>query len=99
MYLITPTKKGISALELHRKLGLYRRTALLFKRKVMAAMSSPFVYKMDGKVEVDETYIGGKEKGKRGRAKGSKRLVAIGIEHAGQGISRVHVMVIPNAGV
>ena len=99
MYLITTTKKGISALELHRKLGLHRRTALLFKRKVMAAMSSPFVYKMDGKVEVDETYIGGKEKGKRGRAKGSKRLVAIGIERAGQGISRVHARVIPDAGV
>ena len=52
----------------------------------MAAMSSLWAYKMDGQVEVDETYIGGKETGKRGRSKGSKRLIAIGIERAGQGI-------------
>jgi hypothetical protein len=38
MYLISTTKKGISALELHRKMGIHKRTALLFKRKVIASM-------------------------------------------------------------
>jgi len=99
MYLITTTKKGISASELHRKLGLHRRTALLFKRKVMASMSSLYMYRMTGEVEVDETFVGGRDKSSRGRAKGSKSLVAIGIERAGKGISRAHARVIPNAGV
>ena len=40
IFLISTTKKGISALELHRKMGVHKRTALLFKRKVMASMSS-----------------------------------------------------------
>ena len=49
MYLISTTKKGISALELHRKMGVHKRTALLFKRKVKACMSSPMlleIYKL-----------------------------------------------------
>ncbi len=99
MYLISTTKKGISALELHRKMGVHKRTALLFKRKVMASMSSFFLYKMEGQVEVDETYVGGKEKIKRGRSKGSKKLVAIGIQRSGKGISRAYARHIENAGV
>jgi len=87
MYLMSTTKKGISALELHRKMGVNKRTALLFKRKVMASMSSPLLYRMNGEVELDETFVGSKESGRRGRSKGSKRLVAIGIERTGKGIS------------
>ena len=99
IYLISTTKKGISALELHRKMGVHKRTALLFKRKVMASMSSLLLYKMDGEVEVDETYVGGKSKGKRGRAKGDKKLVVIGIQRSGKGISRAYARQIDNAGV
>jgi hypothetical protein len=99
MYLISTTKKGISALELHRKMGVHKRTAPLFKREVMACMSSPLLYKMDRQVEVDETYVGGKKSGKRGRSKGSNRLIAIGIERISNGISRAHARVISDAGV
>ena len=99
MYLISTTKKGISAAELHRKMGVHKRTAHLFKRKVMAAMSSFNTYKMDGKVEVDETFVGGKEKVRRGRSKGTKRLVAVGIQKKGKGISRAYLREIKDAGV
>ena len=61
LYLIATTKKGISGLELHRRLGLHKRTCLYFKRKAMAAMASQCNYKMSGDVEVDETFIGGKD--------------------------------------
>lgn len=99
IYLISTTKKGISALELHRKMGVHKRTALLFKRKVMASMSSLCLYKMEGEVEVDETFVGGKEKIKRGRSKGAKKLVVIGIQRHGKGISRAYAKVISDAGV
>lgn len=99
IYLISTTKKGISALELHRKMGVHKRTALLFKRKVMASMSSLLLYKMEGEVEVDETHVGGKGKVNRGRAKGNKKLVVVGIQRCGKGISRAYARQIENAGV
>lgn len=80
-------------------MGLHKRTTLLFKRKVMAAMSSLFTYKMEGKIEVDETYIGGKEKLLVGRSRGTKKLVVIAAQRAGNGISRVYARQIKNAGI
>jgi len=99
LYLITTNKRGISSAELHRKVGVHKRTALLFKRKAMEAMGSHCNYKMDGEVEVDETSVGQKEKGKPGRSKGSKKLVVVAIQRAGKGISKVYARHISNAGV
>lgn len=101
LYLISTTKKGISASELHRKLGLHKRTCLYFKRKVMAAMGSHGCYKMGqhGQVEVDETYVGGKEQLNVGRSKGSKKLVVIGIERYGKGIYKAYARHVDSAGV
>jgi len=99
LYLISTTKKGISGSELHRKMGLHKRTCLFFKRKVMAAMSSHGIYKMADDVEVDETYIGGKEQDKIGRSKGRKKLVVIGIQRSGKGIYKAYARQIDNAGV
>jgi len=50
-------------------------------------------------VQVDETYIGGKNKpGKRGRGAGGKALVAIAVEDKGQeGIGRIRLQQIPDA--
>ena len=99
LYLISTNKKGISAAELHRKIGVAKNTALLFKRKVMEAMGSQCNYKMDGKVEVDETSVGQKESGKPGRSKGAKKLVVVAIQRAGKGIKKAYARQISNAGV
>ena len=99
LYLIATTKKGISALELHRKLGLHTRTCLYFKREVLAAMASHCNYKMSGKVEVDETFVGGKDSSSVGRSRGKKKLVVIGIERSGKGIYKVYAREISSAGV
>jgi transposase-like protein len=99
LYLIVTTKNGISALELHRKLGLHKRTCHYFKRKVMAAMASHCTYKMEGDIEVDETYWGGKEEAKPGRSKGKKKLIVVGIQKAKRGIKRIYLKEIQNAGV
>jgi len=99
LYLISTNKKGISAAELERKIGVAKNTALLFKRKAMEAMGSQSVYKMDGDVEVDETSVGQKEIGKPGRSKGAKKLVVVAIQRAGKGIKKAYARQIPNAGV
>ena len=45
-----------------------RQTAHYFMHKVCEAMKSSESQKMDGKVQVDEFTIGGKEEGKQGRS-------------------------------
>jgi transposase-like protein len=73
-------KKGMSTLELSREYSVNRKSAWLFKRKSQEAMKSNGKHPLDTKVEVDELFIGGPGKGKRGRNKGEKKLVVIAVE-------------------
>ena len=55
--------------------------------------------KLSGKVELDETLVGGKRAGKRGRGAEGKSLVVIAIEIAGKGTGRVRMSLIPDASI
>lgn len=94
VYYVSTNKKGIASTELSRKLGLRQKTCWLFKQKVMRAMKSSGNYLMEGKVEVDETVVGGQEENTRGRKNKKKKLVVFAIEKKGRGISRVYGKVI-----
>ena len=50
-----------------------------------------------GCVEVDEIYVGGKERGAPGRSRGKKALVAVAAEEAGAGIGRIRLRHVPDA--
>jgi len=67
-------KKGVSALQLQRNLGLgsYRSAWHLTHRIRLAMKEDPLVSLLKGVVEVDETYIGGKPR-KGGNGEPSKR--------------------------
>jgi len=55
------SKKGISALQIHRTIGSDDyRTAWYMCQRICAAMKDEGFPKLMGDVEVDETYIGGK---------------------------------------
>jgi hypothetical protein len=72
VFLVSTDKKGVSSLELHRRTGIRAKTCYYFKRKIMKAMHQGD-FKLSGRVDVDESSVGGKEPGKRGRSKGKKK--------------------------
>jgi transposase-like protein len=60
-YLLCSSKKGMSAHQLHRMLGVTYKTAWFMAHRIREAMTqAPFASRLTGTVEVDETYIGGK---------------------------------------
>ncbi len=94
IYLMCESKKGMSAHQLHRTLGVAYRTAWYLCHRIREAMGNePLIGPtLVGVVEVDETYVGGKTKGKGRAYKGNKTIVAGAIQRGGQ----VRVERIPN---
>lgn len=69
LHLLASSKKGISAHQLHRNLGIsYKGAWFMAMRLRHAAATGPMGALMSGDVEIDETYVGGK--GKRGTLRG-----------------------------
>lgn len=78
---MTNQKHGVSALGLQRLLGLGSyQTAWTILQKLRTAMVRPGRDRLQGSVEVDETYVGGIEQGVRGRGTETKFIVVIAIE-------------------
>jgi len=66
IHLMCASKKGISAHQLHRMLGVTYRSAWFMAHRLRYALTQdPFAAQMGGTVEIDETYIGGKRRVKR----------------------------------
>jgi hypothetical protein len=72
--MICSAKKGISVKQLQRELAVSYETAWYMAHGVRLAMQEDgeFCEKFDGIVEVEETYVGGKRSGRRGRGAATK---------------------------
>jgi transposase-like protein len=99
MWYVTNQKFGVSALGLQRVLGLGSyRTAWTWMHKLRRAMVRPGRDLLSGRVEVDESYVGGEEEGVNGRETERKALVVVAIEvHEPKGFGRVRLRQIPDA--
>lgn len=92
MWLIVSEKNGISAKGLQRQLGFSRyETVWTWLHKLRRAMVRPGRDLLSGSVEIDETYVGGKAEGKRGRGADKKHIVVIAAEEAGNGMGRIRL--------
>mgnify|MGYP001610156792 CR=1 FL=1 len=97
-YLVTTHTPGLSAVQFQRQVGLSSyQTAFTMLHKLRAAMVKVDRTKLNGIVEVDETFIGGSEKGKPGRGAGGKALVVGAVELRGDAVSRIRLRVIQDA--
>lgn len=98
MWWLTTQKNGASALGLQRVLGLKSyETAWTWLHKLRRAMVRPGRDLLDGRIEVDEGYVGGPEEGLPGRLNLEKTLVVVAVEEDGKGIGRIRMRQIPNA--
>ena len=92
MWYVTNQKHGVSALGLQRILGLGSyQTAWAWLHKLRRAMVRPGRDLLGGAVEVDETYVGGRETGVVGRQTKTKSIVAIAAEVRGRGTGRIRM--------
>lgn len=74
IFLMSATRCGISAKQLQRELGVTYKTAWRMFHEIRSLMQST-PHTMSGEVEADETYIGGRSHGKRGRGAEGKTPV------------------------
>jgi transposase-like protein len=103
MWMLGGDRNGISSCELARSLGVTQKTAWFMLQRIRLAMKNGSIEMLNGSVEVDETYVGGKTKSKRRNPKTGKMMptgpqdgkdIVMGlIERNG----RVRASVVPNA--
>ncbi len=105
LWLLTNCKNGISSYELGRALGVTQKTAWFMLSRLRLALQSEHGGKMDGTVEADETYIGGKARNmhlakkrrvmmKRGRSIAGKVAVMALLERHDKPSSQVRLHVL-----
>ncbi len=83
MYLMASTRCGISAKQLQRETGVTYKTAWRMFKQIRLMLGDNG--DLEGSsVEVDETYIGGKRRGKRGRGAEGKSIVIGAVERKGR---------------
>jgi transposase-like protein len=109
IWLISSAKNGISSYELARAIGVTQKTAWFMLHRIRLAMQTrSFSKKLEGAVEADETFVGGRAKfmheSRRRRVFGDRQAGSVGKaavmallqRHGDEGHSTVRAFVVPS---
>jgi transposase-like protein len=106
VWMISAAKNGISSHEIGRALGVTQKTGWFMLHRIRLAMKTGTFAKLDGDVEADETFIGGKARNMHAikRAQkitgtgGKDKTAVMGLleRHSGKRASQVRATVVPN---
>lgn len=88
IYRMASTRCGISAKQIERETGVTYKTAWRMFRQIRTLLDDRFQH-LTGEVEVDETYVGGVRKGKRGRGAEDKSKVIGAAQRNGKVVAQV----------
>ncbi len=84
IYLIGESKKGISAKQLQRTLGVSYKTAWYLGHRVRSAMEDASPVPLKGIVEIDETWIGGRRRGSGTKWRDHKKMILGAVARGGE---------------
>jgi transposase-like protein len=97
MYLLVTARKGISSLQLSKEIGITQKSAWFMLHRLREACGGKDLKKLKGIIEVDETYVGGKEGNKHesqklhmGRGAVGKEIV-VGLRERNGNVIAKHV--------
>src|SRR5213082_2178341 len=104
LWMLANSKNGISSYELARSLGVTQKTGWFMLHRIRLAMQDGSIEKMKGRVEADETFIGGlarnmhKSKRKHLGTGGAGKAAVMGLleRNSPDRQSRVRCKVVPN---
>lgn len=91
-YMMIESKKGVSANQIKRTIGVSYKTAWYLCHRIRSAMGDACNTPLNDIVEADETFVGGKARGKGRGYTGNKACVAGVVERGGE----VRLKVIPD---
>lgn len=96
IYLISTDKRGISTLEVSKKLSIRYATAWAMMHKIRKAMADrDRQYKLLGIIEMDETFIGSSSEGKKKKGRGTEQapvVVSVATENEKMLFAKMHVV-------
>ena len=78
IYLLATSRKGISSIQVSKELGITQKSAWFLCHRIREVWMKDKKEKLDGIVEVDETFIGGKESNKHFSKKLNKGRGSVG---------------------
>lgn len=94
IYMYSLDKQGLTSVKLAKIIGVQRKSAWHMLHRIRKTNHLHNVLELHKTVEADETYVGGKKKGKRGRGSKNKKIVFGMIQRKGA----VYAKVVENCG-